>query len=374
MANDDQQKPARTQADKERSRQQSRAVSGKEAARGVQGQPGRGQRPPKPPAKGAKRPQGAQAKAGGPGRGRPVRPPAKGGGRGRPPQRSRTALYTWGAVGLVIVVVVVLVVVNATKSNNLSAGPGASPLTSTIAHQITTVPESVFNTVGVTSATVPVNKLHKIAGQKVLTFDGKPGVFYMGGDFCPFCAAQRWAIAAALARFGKFTGLETMESSSTDTDPDTQTITFAKAKYTSPYITAELIEYYSNVPKSTGSGYTVLHPLTKAQAALVTKYDVGKYAGTTASTTTRSGSIPFFDVGDQFVGVGASYRPTVLQGLKRTQISGGLSDASNPVTQAIVAVANYMSAAICSIDGAQPAAVCTGAGVSKAAKSLGLKL
>lgn len=368
MPDNQQNKPARSQADKERSRQQSRAVSGKEAARGVSGQPGRGQRSPtSPPAKGTK---GAQAPPGGarrpPARGRPSRGPA----RARSPRRSPTALLTWGVIGLVVVVVVVFVAVHLSSSSTSGPAPSAQPLPATIAHQITNVPESVYNTVGISSPTVPVAAPHPISGQKLLVIDGKPGVFYMGGEFCPFCAAQRWVIATALARFGTFTGLETMQSSATDVDPKTQTITFAKATYTSPYIGAQLVEYYSNQPK-TGGGYTILTPLTKAQEELVREYDTAKYTG---GSSTSSGSIPFVDIGNKVLAAGASYRPTALQSLTRAQIAAGLSNPANSVTQAILSSANYLSASICSIDGAKPASVCTGKGVQDAAKTLGLKL
>ena len=33
---------------------------------------------------------------------------------------------------------------------------------------------------------------------------GKCLVFFMGAEFCPFCAAERWAIVGALDRFGKW--------------------------------------------------------------------------------------------------------------------------------------------------------------------------
>ncbi len=42
----------------------------------------------------------------------------------------------------------------------------------------------------------------------------------MGAEYCPFCAAQRWAMVNAFSRFGTFTGLTTTHSSSTDTDAE----------------------------------------------------------------------------------------------------------------------------------------------------------
>jgi hypothetical protein len=360
----------RTQADKDRSRQQSRAVSGKEAAKGVAGKPGQGQRQTSGgrPQQGAKgpRPPGA-----GPGRGGGRRPPAKGpaGRRGAPkPRGSRTALFTWAAIGLVVIVVGVLVIVKVSSGTSTGHGFNSSALPASTTRELTSVPESVFNTVGVTSTTIAVAVPHPTAGQKALVIDKKPGFFYLGGEFCPYCAAERWAIAASLGRFGTFTGIKTMESSTSDVYPNTHTITFATATYKSPYIGAELLEESSRT-------HGRLRTPTTSEQKLVTKYDVAKYTG---GSSTASGSIPFIDVGNKVLTGGASYVPSALSPgttpLTWADIAGGLNDPSNPVTKAIISTANYLSASVCSIDGGKPASVCKGKGVTEAAKAMGLKL
>ena len=40
-----------------------------------------------------------------------------------------------------------------------------------------------------------------------LTADGKPEVLYVGAEYCPFCAAERWPVVVALSRFGTWSGL-----------------------------------------------------------------------------------------------------------------------------------------------------------------------
>ncbi len=57
---------------------------------------------------------------------------------------------------------------------------------------------------------------------------------------------------------------------------------------------------------------------------------------------------------------------------RATEIAAGLSDPKNPVTQAIIASANYLVAGTCSITKQQPASVCTSKGVMAAAKALKL--
>lgn len=367
MADNDDKKPARSQADKERSRQQSRAVSSKEAAKGVSGKPGQSQ---KPSGKGAPRSGATRPTSRGAGSQRPLR--SGGSTKSKPPRRSPTALLTWAVVALVVIVVIVLVVVKFTGSSTSPSGsaPSPQPVPATIAQQVTGIPASVYNAVGVTSQTVPVTPPKEAAGQPALISNGKPEVFYMGGEFCPFCAAERWAMIASLSRFGTLTGLETMQSSSTDADPSTQTFTFVNAQYKSPYITFETREIYSNQENSAGTGYAILQPLTKAQTALVKKYDISKYTGGSA---TQSGSIPFVDIGNRFIVAGSSYSPSTLQGLSRSQIASALSDPKDPATKAIVASSNYISASICSTDGGKPASVCTSKGVTEAAKALGVK-
>jgi len=349
-------------------------VSGKEAARGVQGKPGQGKPGQgKPPTSGG----AAQAQKGpaqkGPARasgGRsPGQRPARPGARPAPsgPRRSPTVLLTWGLVGLVLIVVIVLVVVKVTGSST-SAGPAPKPqpVTAKIAQEVTSVPASVYNTVGVTSSASQITPPTVLSGQPALTLDGKPGVFYMGGEFCPYCAAERWALITSLSRFGTFSGLETMQSASDDIYPNTQTFTLAKATYTSRYVTFQFREYYSNQKNSAGS-YIVLQPLDKTQSALVKKYDGGG-----GSSTSSGGSIPFVDFGNKAVVIGSSYTPSILQTLSRSQIAGSLNDSGDPVTQAIIGASNYLSASTCATDGQQPASVCKSKGVVEAAKAMKL--
>ncbi len=51
-----------------------------------------------------------------------------------------------------------------------------------------------------------------------------------------------------------------------------------------------------------------------------------------------------------------------------------LDDPSNPITQAIITTANYVSAGICASAKNPPASVCNSSGVKAAAAVLGLKV
>ena len=83
-------------------------------------------------------------------------------------------------------------------------------------------------------------------GQPPLTISGKPGAVFIGGEFCPYCAAERWALIMAFCKFGTFTNLKETTSSPWDTDPSTATFSFYGATYSSPYLTFDTSEHESN--------------------------------------------------------------------------------------------------------------------------------
>ena len=57
------------------------------------------------------------------------------------------------------------------------------------------------------STPAPSTPPTKVTGS-ALTFDGKPGIFYYGAEYCPYCAAERWPVVVALSRFGTWSNLQ----------------------------------------------------------------------------------------------------------------------------------------------------------------------
>ena len=106
-----------------------------------------------------------------------------------------------------------------------------------------------------------------LEGQRPLTFDGKPGIFYEGSEPCPYCAAERWAFIVALARFGSWSGLGIDQSAANDIDPSTQTFTFLRATYSSPYVTVRTKEILSDHQLSNGD-YAPLEKPTPEETTL----------------------------------------------------------------------------------------------------------
>ena len=299
----------------------------------------------------------------------PTRAPAKG---GRP-----AGLFTWLAVGLVIIVVSALVIIKVASGGNSGGGATAfQPTDPTTFGELTTVPASVFNTVGITSPDFQVLEPQTIKSQPELmttNTSGKkvPEVLYIGAEFCPYCAAQRWPTIIALSRFGTWGGLGNTSSYSGVEDPNTPSFTFVHATYKSKYIAFTGVEESTNYVDAATNYYAVLQKPTAEQNALVAKYDNSTYI---KGFGTFKGGIPFITFANKFlVGGSSSYPPTALAGSTRSQIAAGLSNATSPVTEAIITSANYETAAFCTLTNMQPKSVCKSAGVKTAAMAMGLK-
>ena len=217
--------------------------------------------------------------------------------------------------------------------------------------KVTSVPASALNAAGDGGGAV-TGKPTSVSGT-ALTENGKPEMLYIGAEYCPYCAAERWAMIVALSRFGTFKGLATVHSAvsngagDAEPDPDTPTWTFLHATYSSPYLTFTPVEETTNIPDPSNGEYTPLQTPTSAEQALVTKYDGS------------SGAIPFIDFGNKYVISGVSYDPGVLDGLSWATIATDLSNPNSAVAKAVDGTANYITAAICKMTGNQPASACT---------------
>jgi hypothetical protein len=288
-----------------------------------------------------------------------------------PARVSRSQLLAWGAVILVVVVIATLVLVRVIGGDgpSQSSHQAVRPASPQLVHELTSVPASVFDAVGVGipsafAGTQPI----VISGQPPLTLDGRsPSILYYGAEYCPYCAAERWSIAIALSRFGTWSGLQTTASGLLD--GDYSTLTFSKAKYSSPYVHFSAIEACTNVPdlKSTGcNGYGHLQDPTKEEQGVLAKYASSAFV----PGSTQGISFPYVDVDNKVLFSGSTYQPNILAGLTQAEIAGSLSDAINPLTQAIVGTANYLTAAICAGTGGRPASVCTSRGPQAATSAL----
>jgi thiol-disulfide isomerase/thioredoxin len=246
-------------------------------------------------------------------------------------------------LGVIIVVIVVgsavgyLIYAQAQVSTiSVQTGILNQQIPSSLYNNLTGVSTSTLAAVG--SGGASTSAISSISGSP-LTNQGKPEVLYIGAEYCPFCAAERWAMIVALSKFGNFTGLEYMQSSSTDTYANTATFTFLNANYNSPYISFVSVEFEDR------SG-APLQTISPSEKALQNQYD-------------GSGSIPFIDLGNQYSVVGSQYSPQTLSGLTWTQIASQLNNPNSPVAKAIDGAANQLITAICKIDGGSPSNICS---------------
>ena len=263
-------------------------------------------------------------------------------------RRRRTAL-AGGAVVAVVAVVVAIVVAALSKS---APQPGPVSSSSALARQVTSVPAAAFNAVAAGTAT----GLRPVSGEPELRQHGLPEVLYMGGEFCPYCAAERWAIAAALSRFGTLSGLRFIHSSPTDVYPDTATLSFYRAGYASRYVSFVPVEWYGEADDpGTPLGHVYLQQPTAAEVALFSKYAPG---------------IPFLDIANRYVLPQTSYLPSALAGLTWSEVVADMHDPGSAVALDIDGAADIISAAICRETNGQPGRVCQSSGVMRAAGRL----
>jgi Domain of unknown function (DUF929) len=272
-------------------------------------------------------------------------------------ERRNRLLITGGSILLVLVVVAVFVVVKLSQGSSTpsSSSSGRTALPASVVSQVTNVPASTLDKVG--KGAVPSftsTPLSAVSGT-TLTNAGKPEMLYIGAEFCPYCAAMRWSMAIALSRFGEFTTpLQGIHSSSTDTDPNTATLTFYKTGYASKYLKFTPVE---NLTVS----HALLQSPTSAQNALWAKYE--------PDPNTRG--YPFIDFGNKLILKGPIYNPAVLAGKSWSQIAAVLHDPSSPITQNVVGAANYVTGAICKMTNNQPSDVCSSPAVTAVQGNLG---
>ncbi|HEY2297177.1 MAG TPA: DUF929 family protein [Jatrophihabitans sp.] len=265
-------------------------------------------------------------------------------------QRRRRLWTVVASLGTIVVLVLALIVVKvATNAGAPQSGARARAASQSVATAIGTVPGTAFDAAGAGSG----KALEALTGAP-LTADGKPRVLFIGGEFCPYCAAERWPLAVALSRFGILHRLGQTSSSPTDVYPSTPTLSFHGTTYTSRYLSFTGEEAQSN--KVAGNTYAPLDPIDPADQALWKQIGGNGY--------------PFLDIGGRWVSLQAAYSPQLLHGMTQRQVAGTLSDTGSNVGQTILGAANQLTAAICTATRDSPAAVCKSAGVTAATGKL----
>lgn len=244
-------------------------------------------------------------------------------------------------IGGFTVLVVIFIVIAQIQNRVASVGIG-DPVSADVLNKVTKVSPTVAATIG-EGATLRVLQATP-KSTTLLLVNGKPEVIYIGAEWCPYCAATRWSMVVALSRFGSFNGLTLMKSSGSDVYPNTSTVSFRGATYTSAYISF-------NATETADRDQNRLDTPTGAAAHAFALYDAPPY------TTTANG-IPFMSFGDRYVMTSSMFLPTALQGLTWQQIAAQLNNPKSDVAKAIIGGANQQTAAICALTKNQPGDVC----------------
>ncbi len=264
-------------------------------------------------------------------------------------ERRRRTRVAAGASAVVVLAVLVLVVA---KFASGSGSSGDAPAKATGAldsavmrHLLSVDPTSI----AAAGNTEPSNGPHAIEAPAV-TRDGKPYVLYVGAEYCPFCAAERWALTLALSQFGSFDGLRTGYSGAEDVFPDTATVSYYGSRFTSEHLAFRGVELRTS--ELVDGQYTPLENLTGEDATLFNTYNAPPFVNG------QGGSIPWVNLGGTAVHSGASFTPELMQGKTQLEIAQAIADPQSTLGRQVrSATANYVRV-LCGLTGGKPAAVC----------------
>jgi hypothetical protein len=187
--------------------------------------------------------------------------------------------------------------------------------------------QSLASTVGITAYTGANSALYfKKINDTPLMYAGKPELLYVGAEFCPYCAASRWAMILALMRFGNMSGIRYSQSSSTDVFQNTPTFTFyPNYSFTSKYLSFRAFETETRTAQP-------LQQLDNVSEAIYYKY---------------ANAIPFFDFGGYYVSTGSIIDPGIYKGMSWAQITSEIAQPNTQISQEVIGAANIYTAQIC---------------------------
>ena len=258
-------------------------------------------------------------------------------------------------MGKVVLVVVTLALLGAAGAVAASGSDGSRTAPATVLAEVSSVPASTFDAVGLGRVQKSDLTLTRLSGPA--PGGAKPVIFAAIAEWCPHCVANSWVLALALERFGMLTGLRTINSGTyygkhggSPAFSNTHGLSFIDASYSSPYVV------FRPVIRFARDGASLEHE-TKAEKAMLRRFHA-------------LGSFPALDLGGAFGLTGLGFSPGILHGLSAVEIADQLANPRSAVAQYIDGEANLLTAALCVATAQQPAATCRSTGVAAAAASL----
>ena len=127
-------------------------------------------------------------------------------------RESQSSVLTFIIIFVIIIVGVFLMVFFALRGNSPSSSVNSNEgkvVPSSTIQQLSDIPMSnIKNSLSTKASTA----LQSVSYPSPLTKNGLPEVLYVGAEYCPFCAAERWALIVALSKFGSFSKLHYTKS------------------------------------------------------------------------------------------------------------------------------------------------------------------
>jgi hypothetical protein len=173
-----------------------------------------------------------------------------------------------------------------------------------------------------------LGKFMHVTDEPLKRDSGKSLVFFMGAGFCPFCAAERWAVVEALKNFGTWEGLVEDKSAGHDEKYlNVPTLNFARAKYSS-----EHVEFVGR--ETADRNFEPLQELDTKDYEILDTFNPDQI-------------IPFLLVDGQFMQVGAGYSPKLIEGMDHAKVRAEIENASSEVGKAIRDEVDNIVALVC---------------------------
>ena len=262
-----------------------------------------------------------------------------------------------GAIGIVVVVVAVIIAVSLTggnkaKTTNTGSGAiasGAFAVPSTLVSRVEAVPVDALVTQAKTLPADSSPPQALPASNPPFSQGGKPAILYVGAEYCPYCAAERWPLVMALSKFGTFSNLRGTTSSATDANPSTPTFSFYGSGYTSKYLS------FLTDEEATNTGTALQNP-TSLEQSLVTKYDTTPYV---PAADAGQNPIPFVYLGGKYVLTGNQYDASPIKQMQWSTAATYMTSGANATSKAAEAAAGYLVGDLCTLTHDQPVAVCS---------------
>jgi len=272
---------------------------------------------------------------------------AESGMRAHQRKRQRTRRLTIIITVLIIAVSIAVGVYIATTANAGSPIDKyiGKPVSPTDMAALQAVSEQPYGPAAPTAMQTDVNNY----GGSPFISHGKPVVLYVGADYCPYCAVERWSLIMALERFGNFSSLHYMTSAAGDIPPgDYATFTFVNSSYTSSYIAFRGYEMYdrSDAP---------LQAVPANYSSVFSSFGSG---------------FPFLDFGNTYV-IKASLLayPQNIAGKNWTAVLSEIG-TSDSVGLEFREAANLITGVICKLTQGNPQSVCTAPGVATSTQTI----